>query len=263
VAFHSQSSDETPVGYKRIAVAPVELPAFELFSDLNWKGLRRTITTRLVPIDDPRFTNAIAASEISQYFGRVLKTAKLRFEHFTPEDFLAAEVEPGVAAGIGGATVAVTVTTAQVEGLGRFEDNDRVTLMETADFEELQGRVVYHGLLTPGPEAIVVVPSARIVRSSSDTSDVITLEVPTRHAAALQAALHSAARLVAVARPRDGAPGLDNGLEKDLDTALDKGAKPRAFLRDHRPIADAPKFEAIVGRRSELHVFKDERRRQP
>jgi hypothetical protein len=46
VAFRSQSPEDVPAGFRRIAVAPVELPAWELFSDLNWKGCGAT--SRLV-----------------------------------------------------------------------------------------------------------------------------------------------------------------------------------------------------------------------
>lgn len=252
VTFRPQETNETPVGYKRIAVAPVELPAFELFSDLNWKGLRREITTRLVRDDDENFRDAIPVSEIADYYGRVLKSAKRRFEHFTKDDFMPPGVEPGIAAGIGEATVAVTVSTDQIAGLGRFADNDRVAIVLTGN-QELPNNAVVHGIGSLGPAAEVVVQSARIVRSASDTSEVVTLEVAMHDAAALGAALfaHDATgsddkhrqRLLAVARPR--APSVPE----------QPAAPTKSMIADHLPIKQAPQMEAIVGRRTETHIF--------
>ncbi|MEZ6110802.1 MAG: hypothetical protein R3C99_07300 [Pirellulaceae bacterium] len=43
VTFSPDRKRDEPMRYRRIAIAPVELSAFELFSDLSWKGLRREI----------------------------------------------------------------------------------------------------------------------------------------------------------------------------------------------------------------------------
>jgi len=249
VAFRSQSEAETPAGFKRIAVAPVELSAFELFSDLNGKGLRREIATRLVRAADDNFRDAIAVEQISNYYGRVLKKRKLRFEHFTAADFLPSEVEPGVAAGIGGASVAVSVTTEQVSGLGRFEDNDRVALLSAGDLA-LPPNAVVHGTIALGTMASAVVQDARIVRSASDTSDVVTLEVAVHDVAALEAAL-AGGRLSAVARPRDTASRV---VSDETQSTIIPG---------HSPIQGAPRFEAIVGRQAEIHLFEAATERQP
>jgi len=242
VAFRAKATDETPAGFKRIAVASVELSAFELFSDLNWKGLRRGITTRLVRDDDANFRDAIPASEIADYYGRVLKSAKLRFEHFTADDFMPPGVEPGVAAGIGGSTVAVTVSTDQIAGLGRFADNDRVAIILTGNPQVPQNAVL-HGIGTLGPGAEIVVQCARIVRAASDTSGIVTLEVSAADVSRLAAAQSSGGGLLAVARVREGA----------LDESADGEGKTE--IADHLPIKQASKFEAIVGRRTETHIF--------
>ncbi len=249
VAFRSQSQTETPVGFKRIAVAPVELSAFELFSDLNWKGLRREIATRLVRAADDNFRDAIEIEQISNYYGRVLRKGKLRFEHFTAADFLPSEVGPGVAAGIGGASVAVTVTTEQVSGLSRFEDNDRVALLSAGDLA-LPPNAVVHGTSGLGTTASAVVQDARIVRSASDTSDVVTLEVAVYDVAALEAAL-AGGRLIAVARPRGIA---------SRAASHEALATP---IPSHSPIQGSPRFEAIVGRQSEIHLFESRPEAQP
>ncbi|MEX0819497.1 MAG: hypothetical protein WD070_07880, partial [Pirellulaceae bacterium] len=249
IAFRSKSSTETPAGFKRIAVAPVELSAFELFSDLNWKGLRREITTRLVRADDVNFENAISVEQISSFYGRVLKRAKLRFEYFTPDDFLSSGVAPGVAAGIGGNTVAVTVTTDQVSGLGRFADNDRVALLAAGELA-LPRNAVVHGTNGLGATAGAVVQDARIVRSASDTSDTVTLEVAVHDVAALEAAL-AGGRLIAVARPRGiASPAASH---ETLATPIPS----------HSPIQGSPRFEAIVGRQSEIHLFESRPEAQP
>lgn len=261
LTFRPKQVDETPVGYIRIAVAPVELPAFELFSDLNWKGLRREMTTRLVREDDANFRDAIRVEEIDNYYGRVLKSAKLRFEHFTADDFMPVGVESGVAAGIGGSTVAVTVTTDQIAGLGRFVDNDRVAIILTGNLE-LPQNAVYHGIAALGSAAQVVVQKARIVRAASDTSDVVTLEISTNDAAAFGAALFSndatgsdekhSSRLMAVALARQG--GTTSGENDPLVSTS---------IPNHLPIKQAPTFQAIVGRETKTHIFEAQRKELP
>lgn len=252
-AYRPQHAEATPFGYKRIAVAPVELPACELFSDLNWKGLRREITTRLVREDDANFLNAIEATEIADFYGRVLKSAKLRFEHFTADDFLPAGVKPGVAAGIADGALAIAVSTSQIAGLGLLEDDDRVAILLTGD-SQLPSNSVLHGTGGLGPAAKVVVQQARIVRSASDASDVVTLEVPIPDAAALSAVLGSQAssgQLLAVALAR----------QAQANAARDVAASRE--IPDHLPINQAQKIQAIVGRSSELHLFQTEREERP
>ena len=256
VAFRSESLDEVPDGYRRIAVAPVELSAWELFSDLNWKGLRREIPTRLVRTGDPAFDDALDADRIGEFFGRVLNQTKRRFDFFTEDDFLPEGARPGVAAGIAPGAVAVNVAAAQVSGLGWFQEDDRVALMLAGDLE-LPANAVLHRTTALGHAAQVVVQDARILRAASDTSEMVTLEVMADDVAALEAALSwqtSGSRsLVAVARPRGGENG-DSDAPADRETAA---------LRDHVPYRNAPKFETLIGRRRQVHIFQTPNRTQP
>ncbi|GIW98526.1 MAG: hypothetical protein KatS3mg111_1859 [Pirellulaceae bacterium] len=252
VAFRPRTAAAMPPGFKRIAVAPVELAAFELFSDLNWKGLRREITTRLVREDDVNFQDAISASEIANYYGRVLKTRKLRFQSFTPDDFLPPGAAPGAAAGIHGQNLAVMVSTDQIAGLGRFSDNDRIAIV-LAGAPQLPPNAVLRGSKTLGPDAEVVVQSARVVRSASDTSDTVTLEVHVDDATKLCAALVSPdttsadggrhQRLIAIARPR----------AEPLTNPRTVPAEP--VIASRLSVKHAPRIEAMVGRRVETHIF--------
>lgn len=256
VAFRAQGLENAPDGYKRIAVAPVELPAWELFSDLNWKGLRRDIPTRLVRVDDPTFDDALDADRIGQYFGRVLRRTKRRFDFFTAADFLPEGARPGVAAGIAPGAVAVNVTGNQIARLGWFQEDDRVALMLAGD-PELPANAVLHSTMAIGHTAQVVVQDARIVRAASDTSEMVTLEVMAEDLAALEAALswqNSGNRsLVAVARPRHAQNSFSGG----------SPAEQTAMLSDHRPYQDEAKFEALIGRQRQVHIFPAPNRKQP
>jgi hypothetical protein len=256
VAFRAQGLENAPDGYKRIAVAPVELPAWELFSNLNWKGLRRDIPTRLVRTDDPAVDDALDADRIGHFYGRVLNKTKRRFDFFTADDFLPEDARPGVAAGIAPGAVAVNVTGNQIARLGWFQEDDRVALMLAGD-PELPANAVLHSTMAIGHGAQVVVQDARILRAASDTSEMVTLEVLTEDVAALEAALswqNSGSRsLVAVARPRRDQNSVSNH----------PNASQSAALRDHTPYRDARKFETLIGRQRQVHIFEPPTRTQP
>ncbi|TVS08472.1 MAG: hypothetical protein EA424_28530 [Planctomycetaceae bacterium] len=256
VAFRSQGLEDAPDGYRRIAVAPVELPAWQLFSDLNWKGLRRDIPTRLVRTDDPAFDDALGADRIGQYFGRVLNRTKRRFDFFTADDFLPEGAQPGVAAGIAPGAMAVNVMGNQIARLGWFQENDRVALMLAGDFES-PANAVLHNTMAVGHSAQVVVQDARIIRAASDTSEMVTLEVMAEDVAALEAALSwqnaGSRSLVAVARPRGDQNSVSNH----------PNASQSVDLRDHTPYRDARKFETLIGRQRQVHIFEPPMRTQP
>jgi len=150
--------------------------------------------------------------------------------------------------------VAVNVTGNQIARLGWFQENDRVAVMLAGDLE-LPANAVLHNTMAIGYAAQVVVQDARILRAASDTSEMVTLEVMAEDVAALEAALSwqnsGGLSLVAVARPRDG-------------TAMSESTdRQTAALRDHTPYRDAPKFETLIGRRRQVHIFDPPIRKQP
>lgn len=239
-----------PAGFRHVAVAPVQMAAWTAFSDLQWKGLRREITGRLVRADDPRFADALTMDEITQYYGRVLNTAKSRFATFAATDFLPPGAKPGAAAGIAADRVLVNVTADQVQALNRFQDNDEVALILTGNTERPDG--VVHSLAS-GPTSTVVVQSARIVRAASDISDTIALAIRQDDVARLSAALfnHDATdgserhnfRLLAVARHRSAAASADT---------TEQLATP---LRGYDPLQSARKIYEVTGGTARTHYF--------
>jgi hypothetical protein len=102
-----------------------------------------------------------------------------------------------------------------------------------------------------------VVQDARIVRAASDTSEMVTLEVMAEDVAALEAALSwqtaGGRSLVAVARPRGDFEAVSG----------DTPDRQIAALRDHTPYRDAPKFETLIGRQRQVHIFQAPMRKQP
>ncbi|MEZ6129765.1 MAG: hypothetical protein R3C59_13865 [Planctomycetaceae bacterium] len=253
VAIRGSDSVEAPEGYREIAVAPVDIPAFSEFSDLHWKGLRREVAHRLVRDNDPRFADAVGVDRIDQFYGRTLKVAKSRFAAFSPDDFLPEGAEPGVVAGIGPNSVVVNVVADQVQALNRFHDNDEVAVLLTGNVETPPTAVI-HATSGLGPGSRVVVQSARVVRSASDVSDTIALEISRTDVAAFTAALfaHDATdsgekhsqRLMAVALHR---------VPETPDIATDQ--IPRSPIPDHLPLKSAPQVYEILGGQSRTHFF--------
>lgn len=253
VAIRGRDNLSAAAGYREIAVAPVEMPAFSEFSDLHWKGLRREITRRIVRDDDPQFADAISADQIDQFYGRTLKVGKSRFAAFTTDDFMQEGVAPGVAAGIGPDSVVVNVVADQVQALNRFRDNDHVAVLLTGNIE-LPPTAVMHATSELGPGSRVVVQSARVLRSASDLSDTIALEISRTDAAAFTAALfaHDATdsgekhsqRLMAVALHR---------VQETQSTASDQ--IPRSPILDHLPLKSAPQVHEILGGQTRTHFF--------
>ena len=252
VAFRTrESSQSIPAGFRQIAVAPVAIPAYSEFSDLHWKGLRREITSRLVPDDDPRFANAITKDQIDSYYGRVLRTAKTRFAAFTAEDFMPVGTVAGVAAAIDSNSVLVNVTANQIQAINRFRDNDEVALLLSGNFGVPDG-VTVHSATALGPGSRVIVQSARVIQAVSDLSDTVALSVPANQAAALITALfaHDATdsnnrpdlQLVAIARPRS------QSMQKHA-------ADDPHPLVDHMPLDSATKVFEITGSQARTHLF--------
>lgn len=250
-AFRAHADQVTPRGFRHIAVAPVEMPAYTEFSDLQWKGLRREITGRLVRTDDPRFDDAISIDAIDQYYGRVLNTEKARYSTFRDKDFLPAGAKAGVAAALDSNSVLVNVTSDQVQALNRFQENDQVALLLTGNRELPPGALVHSSNI--GPSAQVVVQSVRIIQAASDISDTIALAVPQDDVAALTAALfrHDATdssgrhdfRLLAVARHR-------------TDTkSSEPDPQPVAALTGFDPLMSAPQIYEVVGGNARTHYF--------
>lgn len=256
VAFRGQYEDSIPEGLRQIAVAPLDLPAYTEFSEHNWKGLRRDVTSRLVREDDARFADALTVEQIEQFYGRVLKTAKRRFSFFTADDFLPPGVQPGVAAGIGADSVLVAVTSDQVQSLSRFVDNDVVALILTGHASVPDGAVI-HSMHSVGLAAAVVVQRARIVRAATDVSDTIALEIPRSDVAALTAALfaHDATddgdkhshRLMALATHRT-----------DVAPTAAGSPVPQAGIPDYLPLRSAPQVYEILGDTTRTHFFNTE-----
>lgn len=251
VAFRPKPNQSIPDGFREIAVAPLDMEAYTEFSDQKWKGLRREMTGRLVLADAPQFKDAISMSEIDGFYGRVLRVRKSRFAAFRESDFMPPGTPPGAASAIASGSVLINVTADQIQSINRFRNDDVIALILTGNFEPGSSAVV-HSSQNAGPEAQVIVQSARIVKSVTDASNTIALEVSQDDASQLTAALfaHDASdggdrqnfRLMAVARNTTGRASQEN---PEVDSEIS----------GHSPLSAAPRVFELIGGRSRTHYF--------
>jgi hypothetical protein len=196
------------------------------------------------------------ADRIGDFYGRVLNKTKRRFDFFTAEDFLPEGARPGVAAGIAPGAVAVNVTGNQIARLGWFQENDRVAADAGGRYRiARQRRAAQHD--GDRSRRAGRGPGCKDHPRGLGYQPDVTLEVMAEDVAALEAALSwrtSGNRsLVAVGRPRG-----------DLEAvSVGTGDRQIAALHDHMPYRDAPKFETLIGRQRQVHIFQAPIRTQP
>ncbi len=217
-AYHS-SDEQSMAGnrMKSIAIAAQDLAAYEAYSDAIWNGNRRRPLSRQVSIDDPRYLKALSVEDMEQFVNRVLRRTKHRGDFFTAGDFLADGTRPGYAAAAGSGTTVFAIADREIEGLDAFQDNDRVAIL-VRGVVKLPTGIVTHGINLARPISAVIVPSATIVRASSNGRTV--LEIPNADLMRFQAVWAASmlcqgaeqgdshrSHLLAVALPRDS--GID------------------------------------------------------
>ncbi len=246
VVIHSTSGEPTtPAGWKRIVLAPAGLAPFRRLTtaQLEQQHTRRMLT-RLVRSDDPSFAEALTASELKPLIGRVLKRSKERDSYFVADDFLAAEVQPGLAAdAVAGSSVFI-VADQDIQGLERFQEGERVSILFRG-IEQAPAGVIAHGVDLQRPIAAMVVSVARVLRASEAGQTM--LEVRNDEMAGLQGALAgvgsetSFGKLVAIA-PASGSAEPNN-------------LAATSAITDFDPVGEVRYLEAMVGQRREIHAF--------
>lgn len=191
IGFHSESDSNrpVPVGMKRIALVSERLPAFELLAEHGWKGSRRRLISRMVQIDNPQFASAIEMQDVANFYGMTLRRTKERFDFLTREDFMEANSGHGIAAASREGYSLFPIADSSVLNIDSFVDNDRIAILERGIVNGPQG-VIAHGFSLTRPVSHLLVPEARIIRSTIAGRTV--LEVPNEFVTILQAALAGA-----------------------------------------------------------------------
>lgn len=246
VAFHASESGDASGRQKVIAIAPESIAAYEELNETSWHGNRRTMATRSVASDDPRFLDALSPSELASFYGRVLKRDKKRGEAFTAADFFPMGVEPGLAATARLGFTLLAVADREIEGIDAFTADDRVTILMRGVSRSRRAEQISPeaGVAT----AAVVAPSVRIVRASTAGQSV--LEVPNADLAKLQAAmarsltdrddLSDRSHLIAVGLARQAG-------ESEGDIVSE--------IRPFNPLDEAKTTQLIIGGNRTVKVF--------
>ncbi len=184
VAIHSAEPISHQGQRKVIAVAPEAIEAYSKLDETLWQANRRTVMTRLVSLNDPRFEKALTPGQLSDYFGCVLKVAKSRGACFQADDFLV-DTEPGMTNAISDGHTLVPISDREIEGLDSFLTNDRVTIILRGVFKSKLTREL--DIVEGVASSSVIAKSVRIVRSSQGGQSV--LEVNNSDLTRLQAAV--------------------------------------------------------------------------
>jgi len=229
-----------------IAIAPESIAAYEELNETAWSGNRRSVATRRVSNDDPRFFDALSPAELSSFYGRVLRNDKQRGEFFTARDFYPQDVNEGLAASARAGFTLLPIADAEIEGLDAFAKDDRVTILVRGVFKStLANRIAPAAGVA---SAMVVAPSVRIIRASRAGQSV--LEVPNEDLARLQAAmarsltdrdeLNDRSHLIAVGLARE-----QNGSELDVTSEIPS----------FDPLEQVKTTELIIGGKRTVEVF--------
>lgn len=269
---------DVPEGWRRIVLAPQGISAFARLTAADLEEVHtRRFMTRLVRSNDPSYATALSESELRSFLGRVLARYKSRHAYFAAADFLPPGTEPGFAAAVATGSAVYVAADRDIAGLEHFQDNDRITVLYRA-IAQGRGDVVSHGVSAERPVAAVVVPQARILRSSEDGQTV--LEVPNADLARLQAAWASSSHehdhgagpdddsprtnLVAVllptkatAEPTAELTSTERSSASAESVSHEKSVESRRGpeIHDFDPHAGVRYLEAMVGSRRQVHAF--------
>ena len=255
IAFHAEEDVNRPApdGMKRIAISPEQIAAYEVFSESRWKGNRRSTSSRMVRIDDPRFETAIAFEDVDRYFDRTIERAKRRGDCFRTEDFLPAAMAGGIAAAARSGYSIFTVADREIEGLDALADDDRVAVLIRGVIKPPVG-VVAHGFSLSRPVSSVIVPELRIVRSTIAGQTV--LEVKNEDITLLQAAL--ATNLIETQQQSDRRSNLVAiAISSNADFRITERGSNRTVVNipNFDPLSGMKMTEFIVGQRRETHAY--------
>lgn len=273
VVVHPSGTTESsvPQGWKRIVLAPEGISAFVglSISHLEQSQTRRLLS-RFVREDDPVYSDALTATEIRPYIGRVLRHHKDRRSFFTAVDFFPAGVSPGFAAELDDESTVYVAEDRDIEGLENFQDNDRIAILFRAVLKRPEG-VIVQGADLERPIATTIVPSARILRASQE--DRTVLAIRKQDLARLQAAWavsfskrdgdsevdddRHRRHLVAVLLPNETK---SNPAERNIANVSRVGLvqESRDVIPDYDPIGRTRVMETIIGSHREVYVFSSE-----
>jgi hypothetical protein len=261
-----------PAGMKRVPLAAQDIEAYEQFGETVWQGNRRRPVWRLVRDDDARFADALEAEQIPAYYSRVMKHTKRRGDFFTAADFLPPGVEPGIAAAIAPGSTVFAASDREIEGLDRFQNNDRIFILVRGVVKAPSG-VIVHGMSLERPVATMVVPEARVVRTSRGGQTI--LEIKNENLQRLQAALAASlsledgeaqdstsrrSHLLAVGLPREAGSEL---LASRAAVAHQEAPPARPTIPDYDPLGELKLLECLVGKQQEMHAFANPAPSQP
>lgn len=248
IAFHSSATDRRSGSTKRIVVAPEPIEAFSMFDETSWNGNRRRLITRTVSVNNARYANALTMTEISAYYGRVLRKAKQRGEPFTAEDFLPKDTRAGMSAGVAPGYSLFPVADREIEGLDSFGRSDQVAIIHRSVLSD--SAVDYRALFGEQPAvARLIVESVRIARPSTAGQTVLKIrnEDLTRLQAAIARSMHDRgssqgrSHLIAVGLPRTRSA-------QDRSEVVSK-------IKSFDPTARLKTTEIIIGNQRRVEVY--------
>ena len=261
VVIHPQSSKKTALGWKRVVLAPQGIASFKQLTeaDLKQRHTRRWLT-RLVRTDDPSFKDALTATEIQNFVGRVLRSYKNRHTFFTATDFLPEGTQPGFTAAIGKGSAVYVADDRDIDGLQHFSTNDSVAILFRAVLKQPEG-VIAHGMKLQRPVSTVVVPRARIIRASQEGKTV--LEIRKTDLTRLQAFW---AKAFTTEKSNDTNKSkrlhlMAVSISQSESKTTVQSTTPRAnttaksSIPDFDPATKVRTLEVIVGSRTETHIF--------
>jgi hypothetical protein len=272
VVIHAPiNGTSAPAGWKRIVLAPEGVAAYDRLTTAQLEQTHtRRFMTRLVRDDDPAFASALTETELRPLLGRVLRRYKNRHAFFVADDFFPFGVQPGFAADISAGSTVYVAADRDIEGLAHFRDNDRIAILSRGVVKRPEG-VIAHGVDLERPVVSVVVPAARILRSSQEGTTI--LEISNDDLARLQAAWSAAfteeggehdvergnnrSHLVAVSLPSSDTSDPADAVVR-RPTATGGSSSIRREIPGYDPVTNVRVLEALVGSRREIHVFADD-----
>jgi len=163
-AFFTAADFYPANGWKRIVLAPLELPAYERVTIAQLERPENgRLVTRMVREEDPVFKTALTESKIRPFVGRVLRDQKPAGAFFTEADFFPEFVKPGYTSTLAKDSVVTVTTSGIIEGLDMFRAGDEIAILLRGHTKAPAG-VIAHGVNLQRAFTSVILDNARIMR---------------------------------------------------------------------------------------------------
>jgi hypothetical protein len=239
-ALRSNLSLGANTNFASVPLCPVHLRAFEPLGP--WDAAMRRPGISYLAIQEVKDKKVI--TDLAKYAGRVLRHNKLPGEYFMEDDFLPADVKPGVAAGIPPGTRGFTMSKDQLVGIGSLRQGARVDVLASRNVVFPTNYEVPEGW-TGRNVVQVVAQNAEVVQTYSEPNAGVVsvlLAVPAENASLFEEALRIATELRALPRSGKGVVSAADPLAEDSTPGFN-------------PFAGTKFIERIVGSNRRVAVF--------